>query len=71
MMKYKFPVGKKEAAWKEVLAASNEEAKEKCMGSYREEKKKVKRFIYPSKKNVWMINHDIIGNKKLFLEGSE
>ena len=32
---------KKEAAWKDVLAASDEEAKERCMESYREEKIKV------------------------------
>ena len=37
---------------KEVLAASNEEAKERCMGAYREEKRKVKRCIYQSKKKV-------------------
>ena len=28
----------KRAAWKEVLAASNEDAKERCMEAYREEK---------------------------------
>ena len=32
---------RKEAAWKEVLAASDEEAKERCMEVYREEKRKV------------------------------
>ena len=31
-------VRRKEAAWKEVLAAINEEVKEKCMEAYREEK---------------------------------
>ena len=31
---------------KEVLAASNEEAKERCMEAYEEEKRKVKRCIY-------------------------
>ena len=30
---------------KEVLAVSNEEAKERCMKAYREEKRKVKRYI--------------------------
>ena len=34
---------------KEVLAASDEEAKERCMEMYREEKRKVKRCIYQSK----------------------
>ena len=33
-------VRRKEAAWKEVLAASNEEASERCMEVYREEKRK-------------------------------
>ena len=33
---------------KEVLAASNEEAKEGCMEAYKEEKGKVKRCIYHS-----------------------
>ena len=31
---------------KEVLAANNEEAKERCMEAYREEKRKVKRGVY-------------------------
>ena len=37
---------KKEAAWKDVLAASDEEAKERCMESYGEEKIKVCIYIY-------------------------
>ena len=37
---------RKEADWKEVLAASDEEAKERCMKAYR----KVKRCIYQSKR---------------------
>ena len=41
-------VKRKEAAWKEVLAASNEEAKEIYMKAQREEKRKVKRCIYIS-----------------------
>ena len=41
----KVEVRKKEAAWKEVLAASNEESKEKCMEAYMENKK-AKRCIY-------------------------
>ena len=39
-------VRRMKAAWKEVLAASDEEAKERCMDAYREEKRKVKRYIY-------------------------
>ena len=45
----KAPVRRKEAVWK-VLAASNEEEKERCMEAYREEKRKVKRCIYQSKR---------------------
>ena len=36
-------VRRKKAAWKGVLAASDEETKERCMEAYREEKRKVKR----------------------------
>ena len=32
----KAAVRRKEASWKEVLAASNEEEKEKCMKAYKE-----------------------------------
>ena len=46
----KAAVRRMEAAWKEVLTASDEEAKERSMESYREEKRKVKRYIYHSKK---------------------
>ena len=35
----KAAVRRKVAAWKEMLAASNEEAKERCMEAYREEKR--------------------------------
>ena len=35
-----------------MLAASDEEAKERCMEAYREENKKVKRCIYHTKKKV-------------------
>ena len=45
----KATVWRKEAAWKEVLAASNEETKERCMGTCREKKREVKRCIYQSK----------------------
>ena len=62
---------RKEAARKEVLAASDEEAKERCMEAYREERRKVKRCIYQNKKKVneqfrWKMNEDVNGNKKLF-----
>ena len=45
-------VKRKETAFKWLLAASNEEAKERCMGGYREEKRKVKNCKYQSKKKV-------------------
>ena len=45
-------VRRKEAAWKKVLAARNEETKERCMEAYRKEKRKVKRCIIQSKKKV-------------------
>ena len=45
-------VRRREAAWKEVLAASDEEAKESCMETHRDEKRKVKRSIYQSKKKL-------------------
>ena len=35
-----------------MLAASDEEEKERCMEAYKEEKRKVKRCIYQSKKKV-------------------
>ena len=59
----------KKAAWKVVLAASHEEAKERCMEAYREEKRKVKRCIYQSKKKVSeqfgrKMNEDVNGNRK-------
>ena len=64
-------VRKKEAAWKEVLAANNEEVNERYMEAYREEKKKVKTCIYQSKKKVnkqfgRKMNEDVNGNRKLF-----
>ena len=45
-------VRRKEDAWKEELAASGEETKERCIEAYREEKRKVKRCIIQSKKKV-------------------
>ena len=45
------------------------------MEAYREEKRKVKRYMYQSKKEVneqlgRKINHDVNGNRKLFLKVS-
>ena len=37
---------------KEMLAASDEEAKQSCIEAYKEENKKVKRCIYQSKRKV-------------------
>ena len=56
-----------------MLAARNEDAKERCMEEYREEKRKVKRCIYKSKKRVneqfgRKMNQDVKGSRKLFLE---
>ena len=42
----KAAVRRKETVWREVLAASDEEATERCMEAYREEKKTVKRCAY-------------------------
>ena len=39
-----------EAAWKGVLAANDEETKERFMEAYREEKRMVKRCIIQSKR---------------------
>ena len=69
--KIKAAVRRKEAAWNEVLAVSDEEAKERCMEAYREEKRKVKRCIIQSKKKVneqfgRKKNEDVNGNRKLF-----
>ena len=41
---------RKEDAWKEVLAANHAEAKDRCIEAYRKKKRKVKRYIYQSKK---------------------
>ena len=53
------------------MAASNEEAKERCMKAYREEKRNVKRCIIQSKNKVneqfgKKTNEDVNGNRKLF-----
>ena len=67
----KTAVRRKEAAWKEVVATSNEEVKERCMEMYREEKRKVKRYIYHSKKKAnekfgKEMNEDVNENRKSF-----
>ena len=48
----KVAVKKKENAWKEVLEPRDEDAKERCLEVYKEEKLKVKRCIYQSKEEV-------------------
>ena len=40
---------RKEDAWKEELGARDKDAKERCLGVYKEEKRKVKMCIYQSK----------------------
>ena len=54
-----------------MLSAKEEDAKEKCLEVYKEEKIKVKRCIYQSKEEVHeqfgrKINQDVNGNRKLF-----
>ena len=54
-----------------VLAASDEEAKERCIEAYVEEKRKAKKCIYQSKKKVnnqfkRKMNEDVNGNRKFF-----
>ena len=51
-VKIKAAVKRKEVTLKEVLAASDKEAKEGCMEAYREEKRKIKRCIYQRKMKV-------------------
>ena len=48
----KAEVRRKKPAWKGVLAASDEETKQRCMEAYREKKKTIKRCIIQSKKKV-------------------
>ena len=57
--------------WKEMLGARNEDAKERCLEVYKEEKRKVKKCIYQSKEEVQKqfgrkMNQDVNGNRKLF-----
>ena len=66
----KAAVTRKEATRKRVLAASDEETKERYMEAYGEGKRKVKRCIIQSKKKVnnqfgKKMNDDVTGNRKL------
>ena len=70
-MNKKAAVERKEAAWKEVLEARDEVAKDRCMEIYKEEKRKVKGCIYQSKNGVneqfgKKMNQDIDGYRKIF-----
>ena len=49
----KAAVKRKETAWKEVLAASDKEAKERCMKAYIEEKRKIKKCTCKNKKKAY------------------
>ena len=54
-----------------MLRARDEAAKERCMEAYREEKRKVKRYVYQSKNEAneqfgRKMNEDVNGNRKLF-----
>ena len=54
------------------MAAGDEETKERCMETYREEKRKSKTYIYQSRKKLnehfgRKTNEDVNGNRKLFL----
>ena len=67
----KAAVKRKEAARKEMLGARDGDAKERRLEVYKEEKKKFKRCIYQSKKEVHeqfgrKMNQDVNGNWKLF-----
>ena len=65
----KAAVRRKEASWKGVLAASDEDTRERCMEAYIEEKRKVTRCIIQSKKQEQFgrkVNEDVNGNRKLF-----
>ena len=62
-------VKRKEDAWKEVLGARDEDAGERSLEVYKEEKRKVKRCIYQNKKEVQeqfrrKMNQDVNRNRK-------
>ena len=67
----KTAVKRQMADWKEELGGRDDDSKERCMETYKEEKRKVERYIYQSKKKVneqfgRKINEDLNGNRKLF-----
>ena len=54
-----------------MLGAKNEDAKERCLEVYKEEKRKVKRCLSQIEKEVYeqfgrKMNQDVNGNRKLF-----
>ena len=55
----KVAVRRKKAASKKELGARDEDAKQRCLEVYEEEKRKVKRCIYQTKKD----NHEQFGRK--------
>ena len=62
-------VRRKESAWKQALAVSDEE-KKRCLEAYSKERRKVKRCIYQRKKKVneqfgKKMDEDVNGNRKL------
>ena len=53
------------------MGAIDEDAREMCLEIYKEERRKIKRCIYPSKKEIQeqferKMNYDVNGNRKLF-----
>ena len=57
--------------WEQIKQAMMESARERCLEVYKQEKKKIKRYIYQSKKEVHeqfrkKMNHDVNRNMKLF-----
>ena len=61
----KTTVRRKEAAWKEVLAARSEEAEERCMEVNRERLKGQSKMKINEQFKIKM-NEDVNGNRKLF-----
>ena len=72
----KSAVSRKDEAWKKVLGARDEDAKERCLEVYKEKKRKVKRWIYYSKKEFQeqfgrKINKDVNEKGKSILKGGK
>ena len=64
----KAAVKRKEDAWKEMLGARDEDAREMCLEVYKEKKGKIKRCIYRSKEEVQeqfgrKMNQEVKGNR--------